>query len=399
MRILQRWFTLSVFAGFLLLTQQANAASLVGKVIEVQDGDEITIFNLNRPVRIKLIGIDAPEKEQPFGAVARQHLFDLVFDKTVAVEYSGIGEQSRLIGRVTLNDADINAQMIRDGAAWFDPKNQTRLTETQRQVYLQCEQAARSEKRGLWEQEGAVAPWEFVKAEALRKSSVATVPPVAPSQPKKSERPTAELTSMSLLRTGTALPRQSSPIDVESTNTNWATGGSFRRNWKKFQPAGESFTALLPEGGEQGSKTVAVGDQNIEIFYHRSRDGNSFFELVWFKGPYQGETDADAIQAGLRMIINGVSSGYEAAGGVKFQCEPTSQTPISAAGYVGREFDLTGCTAPGMVRVYTKVIGNERQLYLGFTFYREDDENVWKFLKSFTVSGGKKDVKQKPALK
>jgi endonuclease YncB( thermonuclease family) len=59
-----------------------NAATLFGKVIEVPDGDVITIMNMNRPARIRLMGVDAPEKNQPFGDVARQHLSDLVLGKT-----------------------------------------------------------------------------------------------------------------------------------------------------------------------------------------------------------------------------------------------------------------------------------------------------------------------------
>src|SRR6476660_8270788 len=107
----RRWTLLAVLATSVLFIQQARAATLTGKVIEVNDGDEITIFNMNRPVRIRLVGIDAPEKDQAFGDVAKQHLTDLVFDKFVFVEYTGIGERTDLIGRVLLNGADINAQM------------------------------------------------------------------------------------------------------------------------------------------------------------------------------------------------------------------------------------------------------------------------------------------------
>src|ERR1044071_3700207 len=134
-----------IICGFV----SADAASLFGKVIEVNSGDMITIFNLNRPVRVKLMGVDAPEMNQAFGDVAQKHLSDLVFEKSVLVEYAGIAADSSLTGRVFLNDADIGAQMIRDGVAWFDPSNGNRLSETNREVYQQSEQAARSEKRGL----------------------------------------------------------------------------------------------------------------------------------------------------------------------------------------------------------------------------------------------------------
>jgi endonuclease YncB( thermonuclease family) len=116
-----------VFACYFLCAPHARGASLFGKVIEVNSGDTITIFNLNRPVRVKLLGVDAPEMNQAFGEVAKKHLADLVCDKSVLVEYSGISADSSLNGRVLLNNADIGAQMIRDGVAWFDPNNENRL--------------------------------------------------------------------------------------------------------------------------------------------------------------------------------------------------------------------------------------------------------------------------------
>ena len=67
-----------------------RGASLFGKVIEVNSGDVITISNLNRPVRVRLLGVDAPEMDQAFGDVAKKHLADLIYDKSVLVEYAGI---------------------------------------------------------------------------------------------------------------------------------------------------------------------------------------------------------------------------------------------------------------------------------------------------------------------
>ena len=64
-----------------------------------------------------------------------------------------------------LDNTDIGAQMIRDGAAWFDASNQGRLSGADREIYQQSEQAARSERRGLWQAEAPVAPWEFVRAQ------------------------------------------------------------------------------------------------------------------------------------------------------------------------------------------------------------------------------------------
>src|SRR6185503_7398909 len=104
--------------GFLLatfLTTKVEASTLFGRVIEVNDGDVLTVFNLNRPVRIKLLAVDAPEAGQVFGDVAKKHLTDLVYDRSVVVEYSGISADGSLVGRVLLNGTDVGAQMIRDG--------------------------------------------------------------------------------------------------------------------------------------------------------------------------------------------------------------------------------------------------------------------------------------------
>src|SRR5689334_23810847 len=127
----------------------ADAASLFGKVVAVNSGDVIMIYNLNRPVRVKLMGIDAPELDQAFGDVAKKHLADLVFEKSVVVEYAGIAADSSLTGRVLLNDADIGAQMIRDGAAWFicapmsasfnnTRRSEEHTSELQSQFHLVC---------------------------------------------------------------------------------------------------------------------------------------------------------------------------------------------------------------------------------------------------------------------
>src|ERR1700752_5447739 len=191
--------SLVLFCVFAAAT--ANAASLYGKVIEVNSGDVITIFNLNRPVRVKLLGVDAPEMEQAFGDIAKKHLSDLVFDKAVLVHYSGIGADQSLTGRVLLNDADIGAQMIRDGAAWFDPRNIARLSEADREVYQQSELAARNERRGLWQQLNPTAPWEFVKAEALRKNPLAHLDTSLPPSKRRSDPSTSELTNITLMAT------------------------------------------------------------------------------------------------------------------------------------------------------------------------------------------------------
>jgi uncharacterized repeat protein (TIGR01451 family) len=146
---------------FVCFGSASKAASMYGKVIEIVDGDSIVIESFNRPVKIELMGIDAPELKQNYGDVARQHLLDLVFDKTVTVEYFGLGEDGSIAGKVFLNRIDVAAQMVRDGVAWYDKGNANRLSETERQVYKDSEQAARNEQRGIWQESKPLAPWDF----------------------------------------------------------------------------------------------------------------------------------------------------------------------------------------------------------------------------------------------
>jgi len=72
---------------FLLLAAPAFADTLTGKVIRIADGDTITVLDhTNTQHRIRLQGIDAPEKAQAFGNASRKHLASLVAGKTVTVE-------------------------------------------------------------------------------------------------------------------------------------------------------------------------------------------------------------------------------------------------------------------------------------------------------------------------
>ena len=70
------WLALSLAA----LALFAQADTLTGRVVAVADGDTVTVLDEHRTQhRIRLQGIDAPEKAQPFGERSRQHLAQRVF--------------------------------------------------------------------------------------------------------------------------------------------------------------------------------------------------------------------------------------------------------------------------------------------------------------------------------
>ena len=392
--------------AFLLLTFlcfDASAATLFGRVVEVNDGDIITVFNLNRPVRVKLLAVDAPERDQAFGDVAKKHLSELVFDKSVLVEYSGIASDGSLVGRVTLNNADIGAQMIRDGAAWFDARNEDRLSASDREVYQQSELAARNEKRGLWQAENPVAPWEFVKAKTQHRdpASVNAVTSETKTTPKRTD---SELTNLTLI----TARMNSAPAASPSTSTSasatppsetwarpvnpdmaWAVDTS-PKEWRPFKPAGENFSAEMPAGGKHEKLPLPLNDgsgQTVDLNVYLVRDGFAIYMTMWMTAPTYGEGDRAALDQAVGGFLKGLSVGYQqGGGGGQFSCELEGERKLSIAGYTGSEYDLPSCTVPGKLRVFTKVIGGQRQLYVGGAFYWRPDPNVSRFLNSFTVT-------------
>lgn len=379
---------LVLLCAFLFISAAGvDAASLFGKVIEVNSGDVITISNLNRPVRVRLLGVDAPEIDQTFGDVAKKHLADLVYDKSVLVEYAGIAGDHSLNGRVLLEGADVGAQMIRDGAAWVDPSTEHRLSVTDREVYQQSEVAARSERRGLWQQENPLAPWEFVKAVALRRNPVATLNTVAAVKKPVADRPTPELTSLTLLasRLAAAAPptRSFNPSDFNGILAP-VNGGT----WRVLRPARENFSVLVPEEGDENS-LPATRDGRLEGHVYRGRDGRAAFVVSWLSGATYGESDVDAIKHSLASFLKGFGTTFDAlypGQRPSFSCELQNDKDVSMGDFTGLEFDLTSCTIPARARVFTRTINGNRQMYLATVFYMEQDDNVSRFINSFTIT-------------
>ena len=374
--------------AFVLVTFLATgveASTLFGRVIEVNDGDVITVFNLNRPVRIKLVGVDAPEAAQAFGDVARKHLSDLVYDKSVLVEYWGIAADGSLVGRVMLNDADVGAQMIRDGAAWFDTSNPGRLSVADRAIYQQSEQAARTERRGLWQAQDPIAPWEFVRAQTLRKNPAAALNAIMPAK-EKPNRPRPELTNLTLMASRTAPSSGAASASANDPDAAWAAD-SGPKNWQPYKPKGESFSVLVPDDGLQKTIQVPFGDQMVDISVYAARDGGAIFALMWITGPSYGETDRAAIQSTVHGFLKGFREGYQNRYNEEFSCEMQGERRFVVGGFSASEYDLPSCAIPAKLRAYTRVVGGDRQMYIGVVFYSQDETaNVSRFMKSFTVT-------------
>ncbi|EGO3302088.1 thermonuclease family protein [Salmonella enterica] len=116
-------------------------ANLTGRVVRVIDGDTVVVLTKSeRTVRVRLTGIDAPEKGQPFGQCARQFLASR-FGRIV--EVTG----DRILGTLWVDGRDINAELVCGALAWaYHVRNVA-----QNPANLRCEYAPQEEKKGLWQ--------------------------------------------------------------------------------------------------------------------------------------------------------------------------------------------------------------------------------------------------------
>lgn len=138
-----------------------QCATFSGKVVFVLDGDTVLVAREGgKPVKVRLAGIDAPERAQPFGAKSRQFLSDQVLRREVRVEVVAIDKYGRRVANLRMNGHDINREMVGSGMAWDYSRwrQHSRYDELQRQ--------ARQAKRGLWGQPQPQPPWQWRKSHA-----------------------------------------------------------------------------------------------------------------------------------------------------------------------------------------------------------------------------------------
>jgi endonuclease YncB( thermonuclease family) len=140
----------------------AQAEILRGKVVKIADGDTLTLLDRSKQQhKVRLIGIDAPERKQPFGTVSRQNLAALVFGKAVAVEWHKQDRYQRVLGKVLLNGKDINLEQIKAGLAWHYKQYDRDQLPVDRKLYAEAQKAASLKGIGLWSDAAPVAPWNF----------------------------------------------------------------------------------------------------------------------------------------------------------------------------------------------------------------------------------------------
>jgi endonuclease YncB( thermonuclease family) len=372
---------LAALAATLCLPLLTSAATLQAKVVEVESGNTLVVSNINRPLRIKLKAVAPPEVGQPFNETAREHLKALVLNKTVVVDYTHLAD-GYVECRVILNGIDIGSQMLRDGVAWFDHTTDYGLNEIDRALYEQCERAARTEKRGLWKDQSPVAPWEFRKAQVARLNGEVPEPSFRQSQSRK-PRATQGFSNDDLLGAMTGSGAKAGQPNLRPIAANGSPD-----HWTRFDSETEHFSILIPSNAVEGSYSGLDTDGSPAAFHYLGAgNDHAVYMLLSAKGPNGKYTDASLPDQVIRGFIGGMNQATERAGSnAAITARPVRE--LRLGGFAGKQYRLSAEGFSGVVRILSKQIGDQRELFMLFVITRSGSESSGdQFLNSFKIIG------------
>lgn len=149
-----------ILLGLLFLFPLLLSAQIYkGKAVKIADGDTFTLLvNGKEQVKVRIDGIDAPEKGQVYGNRAKESLSNMIWGEVIIVNVSKTDRYGRSIGKVsTARIKDVGLEMIKAGFAWQyrDYNNAP--------AYTQAENHARKFKLGLWQDDNPIRPQDFRK--------------------------------------------------------------------------------------------------------------------------------------------------------------------------------------------------------------------------------------------
>lgn len=159
-RRLRRWLTTFLISAVALLPVSGvlHARSVEARIVSIADGDTVTIrTQAGGEETIRLLYIDAPEHDQPWGREARRSLQEMVRIERVRVETRGRDRYGRTLGhlRRAADGLDVNLELVRRGHAWANARG------AMRPRYDAAEREARTARRGLWQDSDPVSPYSW----------------------------------------------------------------------------------------------------------------------------------------------------------------------------------------------------------------------------------------------
>ncbi len=145
---------LGLAAAVFLIRRSTTDAPFAGRVVEVSEGDTLTVLRAGQPLRIRLEGVDAPELSQAFGPQAKEFLTALASGREAQVSPKG-REAGGIVASVAIDGRDLGQQLMTSGFAWHFTRRGVDPT------YAASENEARSKRLGLWSDPSPTTPWEY----------------------------------------------------------------------------------------------------------------------------------------------------------------------------------------------------------------------------------------------
>ena len=184
--MVKRTLTFAVFNTVILLLIVASVVSqelipfVEGTVTAVTDGDSFVIkSDEGKFFHVRLHGVAAPEKQQPFGMESLKKLSSKILGKRVRVDFKLTDDLARVLGKVVIEDEDVGLEQLRAGLGWYFTHYINELNDDDRLLYPQAADEAKSSRLGLWGDAKPVSPWAYRVANKINE-----IDQVIPDPPK-----------------------------------------------------------------------------------------------------------------------------------------------------------------------------------------------------------------------
>lgn len=155
------------------VTATSNEREATGRVSKVADGDTITVLSeQGQKLKIRLLGIDAPETNQKHGKAAGSWLREQLLDQQVLLQIVETDRYQRHVAKVLAKavdcktatcplERDINLELVKLGHAWWYERYSNNQPIADQTAYPRAQQLAKRNRMGLWAHPDPIPPWEF----------------------------------------------------------------------------------------------------------------------------------------------------------------------------------------------------------------------------------------------
>lgn len=145
-----------------LLSVAARAEVITGRVVGIADGDTLTLLDAtNQQHKIRLAGIDSPEKAQDFGQKAKTSLSAMAFNQQASADCRKRDRYQREVCVVSVGGKDVGLEQVRAGMAWWYRQYAAQQTAQERADYEHAEFNAKIHRFGLWNSKNPTPPWDW----------------------------------------------------------------------------------------------------------------------------------------------------------------------------------------------------------------------------------------------